>query len=122
MEIWSEILIAVVPAIISGFIAYYKATSNAKVEIHKVEKAAETEIARIEKEYEGKIKTLQAERQEDLNYYKGVLEANNKQVENDFVNQMIGRTIEDIYNGSMNKEKLEEISKIAKEFEKSSGF
>lgn len=56
MEIWGQILIAVVPAIISGLVAYYKATSNAKVEIHRVEKNAEIEIIRIEKEYEGKVK------------------------------------------------------------------
>ncbi|MCD8904023.1 hypothetical protein K2V56_00925 [Staphylococcus chromogenes] len=118
MEIWGQILIAVVPAIISGLVAYYKATSNAKVEIHKVEKNAETEIIRIEKEYEGKIKKLQEERKADLNYYKGKLEADNKQIENNYINQLTAEVMSGLFNGSIDENKIKKLNNISKNFEK----
>ena len=116
MEIWGQILIAIVPAIISGLVAYYKATSNAKVEIHRVEKNAETEIIRIEKEYEGKVKKLQEERKADLDYYRGKLEADNKQTENDYINQLTAEMIGGLFDGSIDEGRIENMKKFSEKF------
>ena len=123
MEFWEQIFIAVIPAVISGLVAYYKATSNAKVEIHKVEKNAETKIARIEKEYEGKVKELQEERKADLAFYEGKLEADNRQTENNYINQFAAKFMDGLFDGSIDEEQLEKMGDIAKNLEdKNKGF
>ena len=114
MGLWGQVLIPVIPAIISGLVAYYKATSNAKVEIHKVEKNAETEIARIEKGYEGKVKELQEQRKADLAYYKGKLEADNRQIENDYINQFSARFMEGLFDGTIDEKQIEKMDDLAK--------
>ena len=117
LEIWGQILIAVVPAIVSGIVAYYKATSNAKVEIHKVEKNAETELARIEKEYEGKVKELQEERKADLAYYQGKLEADNKQAEQNYINELTAKFMGDLFDGSIDGDQIKNMEDIVKKMD-----
>ena len=117
MEIWGQILIAVVPAIISGLVAYYKATSNAKVEIHKVEKNAETELSRIEKEYEGKVKELQEERRADLAYYEGKLEADNNQAEKDYINQFTAKMMGGLIDGTIDENQMKKIENMVKKMD-----
>ncbi|WP_017550085.1 hypothetical protein [Salinicoccus carnicancri] len=109
MDLFVQLLIGIVPAIISGFVAYIKATKEADIELGKAQK----EIERVEKESEGRIKEIEKRREKDLEFYKGKLEADNEQNQNEFVNQyadqFMGKLFGDIDN-------IEDLMKMSKKF------
>lgn len=78
MEVLTQLLISLVPAIIAGFTAYYKAKKDGEVELKKarteIEKA-KTKIEEVKEKNEGEIKKIKAQREADLDFYKGKLEA-----------------------------------------------
>ena len=89
MELLVQLLIGIVPAIISGFIAYFTAK-------HK----AQTELRKLETESESRIKELREKVDADLKVYEGKLNADitndftMKALQGDFDFEKLGKTLE----------------------------
>ena len=91
MDLLVQLLIGIVPAIISGFIAYFTAK-------HK----AQTELKKLEIESESRIKELREKVDADLKGYEGKLNADavnyftTKALQGDFDFEKFGKTLENI--------------------------
>ena len=111
MEILTQLLIALVPAIITGLVAYYKATKNAEVELEKAKteiEKAKTEIEKVRTENEGRIEEIKAKSKSDLEFLKGKLE-----VETEARKQMQSNDIASSFFKDINS--LEDFGKMGKE-------
>ena len=114
MSLLIQLLIGIVPAIISGLVAYFKAKNDAKVKILEVEKNAEIEVKRIEEENKSRIRQLQEERKADLKLYEGKLEADSKKSEKDYIYNFTSQMIDKMMNDeNFDFEQIENMKKFA---------
>lgn len=128
-EYLMQILVATIPALITGILAYVTANKKAKSEMETVEIQANKELERIEKDNQAKfedlerqrkhdLEKLKEERKNDLIYYKGQLEAqagyDETMKQNRMVSDMTSKYISDLYeksNGDLQK-MMEEVENI----------
>lgn len=116
MSLLVQLLIAIIPAIISGLVAYYKSKNDMQAKIMEIKTRAESEIKRVEKDYEGKIKHLQEQTKSNLEYYKGKLEADSKKTEKDHINDLTSKLIHNMLDDRNND--LENLTNLKKWIDK----
>ena len=99
MEMLVQLLIGIVPAIISGFVAYFTAINKGR-----------TEIRKVEKESEARIKDLKEKVDADLKSYEGKLNA-------DSINNLTMKAFEGDFDFEKLGDSLEQLSKLEKQVE-----
>lgn len=114
-----QILVATIPALITGVIAYLTASKKAKSEMETVKIQADKDLERLKLESEANLEQLEKEnkakfedlekqrahdltvlkeeRASDLEYYKGQLEAQAKHDETMMQNEYVNRAMGDFY-------------------------
>lgn len=133
MDLIIQLLIGILPAVISGMIAFYSAKNKADTELKKAEKEADNRIKQIELENdnklkqieienenkinelklanESKLKELREERKADLEYYSGIVEADNQRSKNESINNFTDSFISDALKDVNSFEDLIELEK-----------
>lgn len=99
-----QLLIATIPALITGGLAYLTAINKSKNKINAIKVSAEEvqkenkdKFKELEKERQHDLKKLKEERSADLKYYQGQLEAQAKYDETKMQNNFAYKAISDLY-------------------------
>ena len=109
-----NVLLASIPALITGLISYFTARYQSRNEIKSIKIKSEEELKKLrednennyqtlEKQMEHDLKKLEKERKEDLEFYKGQLEANAKFDAETKQNELIYSVMEQALNGNAEK-------------------
>lgn len=100
MDLIVQLLIGIIPAIISGFVAYFTANKKAKIELEKIERESINRIKELKESVEAELKT-----------YEGKLNA-------DSVNDLSMKAIQGDINFDKLVESLKQMSELEKELKK----
>lgn len=137
MDLIIQLIVGVFPAILSGFIAFNTAKNKAQTELEKAEKESNSKIKQIELENdnklkqiqienensikelklanESKLKELREERKADLEYYTGMVEADNQRSQNESINNLANSFMSDALK---DVESLEDLIELGEKFKK----
>ncbi|WP_193014114.1 hypothetical protein [Staphylococcus equorum] len=120
MDLFIQLLIGIIPAIVTGLVAYFTAKRKAETELEKVEKESEgrikelketleVELKKVEKESQSRINELKEKVNADLEVYEGKLNA-------DAVNDLSMKAIQGDFDFGKLGEAMEQISKFEEQF------
>ena len=93
MDYLIQFLIAVVPAMITGFVSYLSAVKTSNNEIEKMNVSHKNEMEKMEKEME-----------KELNIQKEMIEIQKESGENEIMNSLVGGYMEDLLKGKSPRE------------------
>lgn len=115
-SLWIQLLIGIVPAIVSGIISFFISMKQFKNEIKKVETNNKHEIDKLMKQHEIDINSLKEKHKMDLELNEQDIMKKEKELSDSAMYSMMDGATKDLFSGIFNsKEFQEEISKKMKE-------